>query len=541
MMDFEALVRRADDAKAKRANWDSQWQDIAERVLPQMAQFNTRPAEGATRTEKMFDATAALAAQKAVSTISTFTWPDNQRYQRLTTDDPALNKVHRVKMYFDELTDAVFRRRYSHRAAFVSQMSEATLQYIVFGTSALFVDHDDRTGSNRYKSMHLSGLYLLENAAGLVDTVFRTWDWSLRNIAQTFGADAMPQKYREKLERYPDQTVCMWHAVCPRTDYEPGKLGAGGMPWASVYWIEGEKEPISVGGFRSWPFALLRYMTSPGEVYGRSPAWMALSNIKVLNAQKRSILQAAQKVVDPPLLAAEDGILGVFSQVPGAVNFGGLDAQGNQLVKPLITGADVRIGMDMMDKEREIISGAFFLDVFRALVENPQMTATQALELLQERATLMSPIVGRLESEALGPMTEREIGMMAENGDLPEMPPELIEAQGEYKIEYTSPARKAMRASEGIAITRTLEAVIPIAQARPEVLDVFDAEAIAREMAEINGVPAAILRSPEAVEAMKQGRAQQAEAAALLQAAPVVSDTAANLVKLQQAGGRPQL
>ena len=158
------------------------------------------------------------------------------------------------------------------------------------------------------------------------------------------------------------------------------------MPWASIFWLHSEKALLQEGGFESGPFAVLRYTTSPGEVYGRSPAWMTLSNIKVLNAQKKSVLQAAQKIVDPPLLAYDDGIMAAFNQTPGAINYGGLDAQGNQLVKPLITGADVRIGMDMMDKEREIIGSAFMMDVFRVLIENPQMTATQTLELLNERA-----------------------------------------------------------------------------------------------------------------------------------------------------------
>lgn len=117
------------------------------------------------------------------------------------------------------------------------------------------------------------------------------------------------------------------------------------------------------------------------------------------------------------------------------------------------------------------------------------------------------------------------------------MPPELIEAQGEYKIEYTSPMRKAMRASEAIAISRTLEAIMPVAQVDPGVLDVFDMEATARELADINGYPIKGLRSPEAVMAMKEDRASKEQAAALLEAAPAVSSTAANLARMQAAGG----
>lgn len=539
-MDFESLIRRGNELRGNRGNWESTWQEIADRVLPQASDFQTQRADGAKRTERMFDSTAALAAQKAVAAISTFAWPSNQRYQRLTTNDESLNKAHRVKQYFDDITDRLFLARYSPRAAFEAQMGEAALQYFVFGTGLLFIDDNLPMRALRYKALHLGNTYVVENAAGVIDTVFRCWRWSLRQIEQRFPGK-MPEKLQSRLATKPDEQIEVMHAVCPRTDYSPDRLGYPGMPWASCYYLPSEKAKLEEGGYRSWPFAVMRYMTSPGEVYGRSPAWLALSNIKVLNAQKRSILQAAQKVVDPPLLASEDGILGVFSQVPGAVNFGALDSQGNQLVKPLITGADVRIGLDMMDKEREIIASSFLLDVFRVLVEHPQMTATQALELVQERATLMSPIVGRIESEGLGPMTEREIDLLYHAGQLPAPPPELIEAEGDYKIEYTSPMRKAMRAGQAIAITRTLEAVLPLAEADRSVLDPFDMEAVARELADINDVPAKVLRSPEAVRAMRESREQQEALGAVVEAAPAVSAAAANLTRMQAVGGRAQL
>jgi hypothetical protein len=534
-LDLDNLIRRFERARAGRSNFETTWQEIAERVLPQMSDFTSKRSPGEKRTEYMYDATAALAAQKAVSAISAFAWPSNQRYQKLTTDNPALNKSNRVKTYFDEVTDRLFRARYSPRAAFESQMGEAGMQFMVFGTGLVFIDDNIGTAL-RYKAMHLAQTYLTESAGGTVDTIYRCWSWSLRQIEQRWPGK-LPPDLAAKLQQYPDHEVEVAHCVMPRTDYDPGWLGYRGWPWASVYFLPGQRSVLDEGGYRSWPFAVMRYMTSTGEVYGRSPAWLALTNIKVLNTMKRSILQAAQKAVDPPLLASEDGVLGAFSQVPGALNFGGLGSNGEELVKPLHTGAKVELGLEMMDKEREIIGSAFLMDVFRVLIENPQMTATQTLELLNERATIMSPIVGRIESEGLGPMTEREIEILATAGQLPEMPPELIEAQGEYKIEYTSPMRKAMRASEAVAINRTLESVLPMAEVDPSVLDPFDLPEMAREIAEIMGVPAKCIRDAEAIKARQEERAGQQETAQMLEAAPLVTQAAANLGKMQAAGG----
>lgn len=535
MIDIESLSRRFERERSKRGTWDQMFQELAERVCPQMADFNSKRTPGDKRTEKMYDATAALAARKGVSVMAAFMWPSNQRYQKLTTNQTALNKSQKVKVYFDALTDVLFRARYSPRAAFESQMGAAALQNIVFGTGLLFIDDDVRRSAISYRALHLGQTYIAEGASGNVDTVYRCWTWSLRQIEQKWPG-RLPEKLRQRLQTHPDDEAEVAHAVFPRTDYDPERIGYPGMPWASVYWLPSEKHPLAEGGYESWPFAVLRDMTSPGEAYGRSPAWLVLSNIKVLNAQKLTALKVGQKIADPPLLASDD-LPSAVSQIPGALNYGMLGAGGEPLVKPMLTGGDPRLTLEMMDRERDIIGSSFLMDVFRVLIENPNMTATQTLELLNERSIHMAQTGGRVESEGLGPMTERELDLLARANQLPEMPDELIEAQGEYKIEYTSPMRLAMRAGEGAAIARSLEQITPWAQVDPSIMRRVKAGDTLAEIWEINGAPAKLLRTEEEMQAIEEQDTEAAQAAQLLEAAPVVASTAASLAKLQAAGG----
>lgn len=548
-LDFDALLRRLEHARSNRANWNTIWQDIADRVWPTMADFISKRTDGEQRTEKMLDSTATLAAQRALAAITSFFWPSNQRYQKLDEEDapPDAKKTatnQAVAVYLDAQTEKLFKARYSTRAAFEAQMSEAGMSFLVFGTGILFIDDmlSDPSIARPgilYKSVPLSQAYLEENAAGKIDTLHRCWAWTLRQVEQRFPGK-LPERLQRKLEKNPDEKIDIAQTVCPRQDYDPAGIGGINMPFASIYYIPGDKTILEEGGFRCWPFAIMRYMTATGEVYGRSPAWLAMSNIRTLNTMKRSSLAAAQRVADPTMLATEDGVLGVFA--PGSTVYGGLNDNGEPMVKPLATGGDVGLTLEMMEKERDIISSAFFLDVFKALVENPQMTATQALELMQERATLMAPVGGRIEAEGLGPMTERELDILGHSGQLDPMPQELLRKGGAYKITYTSPMRRAMRASEGIAITRSLEQLLPLAQEDPSVLDVFQSLAlVGHELCEINGVPAKLLNDLETIMALKAQRAQEANAAAAVQAAPQISAAARNLTQMQAAGGRPQV
>jgi hypothetical protein len=146
--------------------------------------------------------------------------------------------------------------------------------------------------------------------------------------------------------------------------------------------------------------------------------------------------------------------------------------------------------------------------------------------------------MGRQQSEMLGPMIERELDILARAGILPAMPEALAEMGGEIEIEYVSPLNRAQRAEEGVAILRTLEAVAPLAQIDPSVMMIFKPEEIARELSEINGVPAKILRTKEEISAMKEAQAEESQAQQLLAAAPVLSQSAKTLAETQAMSGQ---
>jgi hypothetical protein len=538
MDDIESIVKRCEDARTKRANFDDLFQQIGERVMPQMADFTSRMrSPGERRNELVFDSTPVIALYKYASVMESFNTPRNSQWHGLTVSDKSLAKVGRVKVWLEESSRLLFAARYSPRSNFAGQSSEVYLNLGGFGTGGLFIDDDQRSRAIRYKSINLANTWVLENHHGSIDTAFMCMRRTLRQIEQKWPG-RLPPKLAQKLTVTPDETVEVLHYIAPQTDYEPGRLDSVGKPWKSCYIIPREKHELERGGYWSWPLPVARYMTGTDEIYGRSPAWMALASIKVLNEQKKTVLKAGHRATDPPLLVHEDGVLANMS--PGAMNYGGLDAQGRPTIQPLMTGQRIDIGKDLMDDERKIIAEGFLIDLFRAFIENPTMTATQTMELVKERAHLLAPIGGRLQSEWFGPQIERELDILQRANQLPEMPPEMIEAQGEYEIEYTSPMAKAMRATEAVAIARSLEAILPLAQVDPSVLDGIKLDEIPGELWDINGAPAKLLRTPEEIEAMREGRQQQAQTEQLVQAAPAVSAAAANLTKMQQAfGGVP--
>ena len=406
-----------------------------------------------------------------------------------------------------------------------------------FGTAALFVDERDVRGMT-YRAVHLSDIFISEDENGMIDTVFRRCEMTARQALRMFRDGDLSSDLQKLANERPDERVKLLHAVMPRTDRDPTRRDRRNLPFASGYFEIKTRNLIEEGGFENLPYIMSRYVTGPRETYGRSPAMTILPDIRMINEMSRTVIRAGQKVVDPPLLIADDGVIFPVNTTPGGTTFARLDGRTQPPVQPLYTGARVDIGFEMMEQRRRVINDAFLVTLFQILVETPTMTATEVLQRAQEKGALLAPTVGRQQSETLGPLIERELNILDEQGVLPPPPPIMIEAQGEYEIEYVSPLSRAMKAEEGVGILRTMEMVQPIAAVDPSVMDNFDFDEITRILADTNGAPRKILRGQDDIENMRTQRNQAQAIQAGLSAAPQAADAA---LKVSQIANQAQL
>jgi hypothetical protein len=264
-----------------------------------------------------------------------------------------------------------------------------------------------------------------------------------------------------------------------------------------------------------------------------------LPDIKMINEMSRTVIRAGQKVVDPPLLVADEGLMFPINTNPGAATFARMDGRNQPPIQPLVTGARVDIGLDMMEQRRKVINDAFLVTLFQILVETPTMTATEVLQRAQEKGALLAPTIGRQQTEMLGPLIEREFDVLDSQGLMPPVPDVLAEAGGEYEIEYVSPLTRAMKAEEGVAILRTLEMVQPIAAVDPTVMDNFNTDEITRTLADTNGAPQRIMRNENEISEMRGQRQQQQQVQFALDNAPQAADAALKVSQIAAAGQLP--
>lgn len=547
------VIARYNEAKSLRVLHENDLRMAAAYCLPH--EYPSWLSEGAgvmsnrsAARRVQYDTTGTRSLPKYVSILERLATPQGSMWHKLKASDERLNAQRRVKLYFDQLNTLLYKMRYSPEAGFRIASNEVYQSLGVYGNGPIFIGRKKQNAASRipgfrYIACSFRDVFFLVDDEGVVVAVFRRMWLNVRQFRAKFPDTEMPKGMKgEASKPNPSEHTAFEfvHYVALRgSSHKPDALDSRRHPWTSSYLSVQDNEYVGKEtGYASMPYKIPRTATSAGDAYGYSPAVQSLAALGTASQMKKTYLKQGNRAVDPVLLAHDDGVLnGQVDLRPGAVNYGALDAQGRKLVQALETG-NFNVAIELLQDERRDIEDSFFVTLFQILQENPEMTATEVIERSAEKAALLSPTMGRLQSEFLGPLIEREIDILAELGLLPEMPPELIEAQGDYEVQYTSPMAKSIYAEETSGFTRAFQLAMEAANATqdPSALDHFDLDVALPEIADNLGTPARWMRDPTKVEEIRKSRAQQNEQAAMMQNASGLA-AAAKVANEMGAGG----
>jgi hypothetical protein len=506
-----------------------QWEEAAQLILPTARNtffYGNINWPGQKKTDRQIDSTGMMALGRFAAICDSLLTPRNTKWHSLVANNDYVMKDRATRLWFNQVSDLLFKFRYAPHANFASQNNQNFQSLGAFGNATMFIDAFDGRYYNgavglRYRAVPLGETFYGENHQGIVDRMIRWFRMTAYQAVQKWGMEALPANLHAPLQQNSQWLYNFLHCVRPRNDYDPRRLGPRGMPFASHYVsIEGQCLMGKEGGYRTFPYATSRYDQTPWEVYGRGPAQMVLPALKTLNAQKATFLKQAHRASDPVLLVYDDGAIDMNLR-PGAINKGGVSSEGRLLVQPLPTG-NIQVNEKMMEHEAALINDAFLVTLFQILTETPQMTATEVIERTNEKGILLAPTVGRQQSEYLGPLIDRELDVLAAQNLLPPMPPRLREAQGEYEVRYDSPLARAQHAQEAAGFTRTVETVKELVNITQDasLLDPFDFLTAIPAIAQIQGVPETWMAGPDEIQAKQQARDRSNAQKAQLQAMP---------------------
>ena len=525
------LVSRYESAKSRKSNFEDLYRDTAKWVLTRKDNIGGVTSQGERKNDQVFDTTGVISAQRLASGLFSYLCPPDEEWFRLRSSIYELNQRVEVQDYFAIVSRMI--RQGLYMSNFVLELYEALLDLSVFGTCNLRVEEGTSAPFN-FKNIFIDEYAICENSKGEVDTVFREFQLSARNMVEMFGAKNVPEEVRKCLEERgsgggdkKDQKFTILHVIQPRAKYDPSRIDYMNMRYESVYIEMKSKEIMKESGFKELPYMVARFTKASNEIYGRGSGVNALPNVKLANVMMKTIIMAGEKAVDPPMIMPDDGSVDPFNTSAGAINYWRATSFNNK-PEPLKLDPNIPVTVDLLEKVQQDIKELFFNDVIQALQDKRNMTATEVVQRVGEKLILMIPSIGRIQSELLSPMLNRCFRVIVDQRVVPEPPPILLEYP-EYEVMYVSKLAMAVKLLDVDAMNDTLVTISPIIQIKPESADVLNADAIIRGTAYRNGVPPEFMNSPEEVAKTREQRAKQMEQQQMMEQLPAMADGASKL------------
>lgn len=538
----EDILARFGYLKELRQPWEQHWQEVSDYIVPRRGRFaGNTTTKGQKTGQTIYDGTAIKAAEDLASGLQGFLTSPSERWFELALDDnQIMAKSLSVRAWVQFVEDLIYHVFQSEQMKFYPSSHELYLDEVGFGTAVMNVE--ERVGDSliRFKTLDLADCYIDENAYGIVDTLFRKLEYTPRQILQRFGENMSVETKAEIQKLYDEKKLRplnIIHAVYPREKFDKSKVTTKNMPYASVYIWEEKKVVLSESGYNEFPYVVPRWYTKSREVYGRSPGMTALSDVKMLNEMSKTTLKAGQKAVDPALQIPDDGFMARINTTPGALNYyrAGLGSQ--DIIRPIEMGGSIPIGLEMENQRRQQIQLAFYSDLM-ADDKKAKMTIPEVMQRDESRMRLMSPQLGRLHSEYLGPLITRVYNILKRAGMVPPAPQEI--AGQKLKLSYVSPLARAQRMMQAAQVQRMFEQFGNYAAIAPEMFDRIDTDGLAKWLTYLHGAPVQIIRTDDDVDGIRKKREEQQSQMQQLQAMEQGSKSLANVSKfmeIQQPGG----
>jgi hypothetical protein len=207
----------------------------------------------------------------------------------------------------------------------------------------------------------------------------------------------------------------------------------------------------------SSPWVVFRWSVRPGEVMGRGPCIVALSDVKTINKTKELLLQSGSMAVAGAYTVADDGIININNirvrpgaLIPVSTNPGGVNGP---TIAPLPKAGDVNVGQIILSDVKASINSMMFADPIGP-VDLPVKTATEVAFRQQELAKRIGSAFGRLQQEFVIPLINRLLFIL-EDLDMVDLNQFRIDGRV-IDIEHISPLAQAQDQEQLVAIERYL-------------------------------------------------------------------------------------
>lgn len=525
---------------SRRRVVDDLWQELALNFYPERADFTTVRNEGDEYSDHLYSSYPVLARRELGNLLSANLRPQSNKWFSTHITDAELDEQSAEAQFLEYLRDIQWRAMYEASTGFVRATKQADHDYATFGNAVIWVGPNSFVNGLLYRNYHLRDCAWSENSDGVVDCMYRKWKPTARQLKQMFGENGVSKEVRKACEKEPEKTFDCYHIVVPYRLYEyEGKTGRK-FPFVSIY-IECEQEHVlEETGLSYFPYVVPRWMTVSGSVYGRSMATaVALPDGRTTQVVMRTIREAGEKYVDPPMIAIADAIRGDIPLYAGGITIADMeyDERLGEVLRPVTQNAgSMPVGFEIAAALREDIRHAFFLDKIQLPEAGTDMTAFEVRRRIEEHIRSASPLFEPVEKDYNAPLCEVTFQVLMNHGAFPlEQMPDTLRGE-DIKFSFRSPlADMAEQADAATFVDGLTRVLMPVAQIDPSQIENVNLTEGTRAALRAVGFKAKWMNPVDAVMQKRAEMMQQQQAMAEMSAAAAVGDIAEKGGKAAQA------
>lgn len=512
---IKQLIAKSSYLQSQDGDRMSYYQDVSNFCLPRKAWITSIKIYGEQlKFNFLYDTRAILAVKEAAcGFLSKLTSPTSKWFEFRAIDQKTMQPGNTQK-YFKEVSDIQYA--VINDTNWNETILENYTDDLVFGTSPILTeeDHQDHV---RYTSIPVEQASFERDDRGEVCGLFRRFKFTALQM-QMRWPDKLPtqvkdcirdQKYYEKFD--------LVHYVGPRNYRDVSKRDTINMPYRSVWIFPKDEHLLAESGFMSNPYAVMEFWRQSGDSMAYSPAMDVLASIKLVNAQKRTIIRRAMKDTDAATMQPGRFWLGRLNQNPQAMNYYDKTKYTKEDFGLIPTGGDPKLGAEMMQVEQELIDRGFFLTLFKAMTMiSKDMNVPETQQRISESIELIAPVVGRM-TKTIGKSQLRTYEILSARGLFPPAPKEVQGA--DLGVLFISPLARLQRASSINGVMTWLNIVKVLQGIKQDAADGVNADKILMGTADDLNVDPSFVMEQRKIDdirkktmAVKQQQAQMAHA-----------------------------
>jgi hypothetical protein len=534
--------------RVNRYSWWTHWRELADYFLPRRYKWLITPNQmgrGSPINQHILDSSGCIFARNLASGLVSGKSSPTSLWFRLRVGTIDSTKTGPVSLWLAEVERILYL--IFSESNFYNSIGVFYYDLVIFGTAALIIHEDFDTVVNCVNPA--LGEYYVDIDGKYRPCVFyREFTMTVDACVNEFGYEncsaAIQSLYDDPSGANRTRELIVAHAIEPNHNSLARKCGLPDtFEYVEVYWEWGGSASPQGGatnqpgflrkrGYHEQAAIIGRWDIVSNDPYGRSPGMDALPDQKQVQLEQRRKAQAIDKMVNPPLVADVQLKNQPANLTPGGITFvSGYAASGKPgFASVYDTKFPVQeITVDLQEVKARL-SQIFFNDVLRVASQYETRSNVTAVEWdlrKSESLVMLGPALERIDNEVLRPVLDRVFAIANRAGILPPPPPEI---QGQMiTIDFVSMLAQAQQATRAASIERVLSLAGNLVGVDPSVMDNIDIDYSVDKYSSLLNNDPKMIRSPEALEAIRQQRAQQQAAVQQAAIAQQLSQGAKNL------------